>query len=411
MAVTSERFLLEKCYIDTSYYNISEGQTVAMVQGIYNFEEYSNEQELKVIEIVANDGYSIENLTFEMIDNDGNVFNNDSIINATDKWIMTVDDYMDNEFPYDFSNMVKSDNQEIEIYHLSGEKYMGVHKTNTGVMYFLPFIVPKWGNFSAIKESDGSELLLNKGTFIDKIDTSGLGTYKRVDTYHTLMFSIDGGGSETSLETFYNTYQLSYEDLEAAKRNGVLTNDVVINTYSYPYVLTDNIVGSTIKIGGMDTDIVADVLLGNSKLEIFSHELNYTYSGVDELILSIPFMSSDIYLDYEQVNNTILKMIVNYDNLTGQTTLFLYSDDTLITTDSYDIESAIPINYVGVMSGYGDSEKRLSYSDVTLRFRFRDSTPLADKTGYIEGRFNKVDGLNVSELDELNRQITYGLIL
>lgn len=411
MAVTSERFLLENCYIDTSYYYLSSGQMKMFVQTIYNHEEYSNEQELNFIEIVASDGYSVENLTFEMIDNDGNVFNNDSITNATDKWIMTVRDYLDNEYRYDFMNMLESDNQEIEIYHLSGEKYMGVHRTNSGVMYFLPFIVPMWGNFSAIKESDGSELLLNKGTFIDRIDTSGLGSYKRIDNYHTLMFSIEGGGSDDPLETFYNTYQLSYGDLESAKRNGILTNDVVINTYSYPYVLMDNISDSTIKIGDLDTAIIADVLLGNSQLEIFSHELNYTYSGVDELILSIPFMSSDIYLDYEQVNNTVLKMVINYDNLTGQTTLFLYSDDTLLTTDSYDIESSIPINYVGVMSGYGSSEKRLSYSDVTLRFRFRDSVPLVDKTGYIEGRFDKVEGLNVSELDELNKQITYGLIL
>lgn len=411
MAVTSERFLLENCYIDTSWLDLNTNKT--MVQVIYNFDEYSNEEDLECIELVAKDGYSVENLTFEMIDNDGNVFNNDSITNATDKWIMTVDEYIQ-DAPYDFVNMSESDSQEIEIYHLSGKKYMGVHRTNSGVMYFIPLIVPMYGNYKAIKESDGSELLLNKDGFISRKKGTFGGT-ERFDNYHTLMFSItggsEGGGSDDPLETFYNTYQLSYEDLEAAKRNGILTNDVVINTYSYPYVLTDNISDSTIKIGNMDTAIVADVLLGNSQLEIFSHELNYTYSGVDELILSIPFMSADIYLDYEQVNHTILKMIINYDNLTGQTTIFLYSDDTLITTDSYDIESSIPINYVGVMSGYGDSEKRLSYSDVTLRFRFRDSVPLADKSGYIEGRFDKVEGLNVSELDELNKQITYGLIL
>lgn len=408
MTVTSERFLLENCYIDTSYYNVNTGQMI--VQGIYNHRDYSNKQTLQFIEIVANDGYSIENLTFELIDNDGNVFNNDSITNATDKWIMTVSEYTRKNTPDDFLNMIGSDNQEIEIYHLSDDKYMGVHITNSGVMYFMPLIVPMYGNYTAIKESDGSELKLNKDGFITEV-VNALGGAKREDNYDTLMFSIEGGGSEAPLETFYNTYQISYEDLEVAKNKGILTDDVVINTYSYPYVLTDNISESTIKIGDMDTAIVADVLLGNSQLEIFSHELNYTYSGVDELILNIPFMSSDIYLDYEQVNNTILKMMVNYDNLTGQTTLFIYSDDTLITTDSYNIESAIPINYVGVMSGYSDSEKRLSYSDVTLRFRFMDSVPLTDRTGYIEGRFDKVEGLNISELDELNKQITYGLIL
>lgn len=417
MAVTENNFNLENCGLDTSYINNNQ----VIIDMTYSYEDYQEHKRevMQSFYVVADDGFSVDSIEFEFENITGGTISSDMLVDYNSQAIFKLDknlftsavgDTTPNDLLY--QAVRGHENTHFDVYKGTGDMYLGIFRIGNLSKILLPLREHSGGTpFTLTNELEETVTLRWDFPRNREIDYM-TGQMKIIERMNKI--SIVAGIYESPIEevpTFFSTYQLNYQEMVEMLESGAIIEEVVSNSYSYPYVLTENISREFIEIASLQTNVMADKISGTSSLTLFEYEVPLFESLVTTMILNIPYMTRDIMLSYSELKGTLLKGIISYDNVTGETTFRLSTDDVEILVESHPIESEIPLLFGGEIKVDRDSERRIGFRDVMVSYVMEVEKPLENITGYVQGHFNHVQGLNLSELNELNKQIVDGLLL
>ena len=231
-----------------------------------------------------------------------------------------------------------------------------------------------------------------------------------ISLLNNLMFTAE---SEEELEpdiynSFFTTYYVDINILREIKQKGTVSEELIINTYSYPIKFNEEqLVESTIKTGYISTEIIANIFKNNyNSLDIFKFTVP-DISNVNECYLKIPF-NNDISLDYEDIKGKTIRGYITYEVLTNTTTLFITDEEKILYKNIISLGVEIPFKPTGELRNYKDAETRLAYEEPKLYIK---GVGKSIKGNYLRGFIEIPNNILKDELDLLNNLLNEGVYI
>lgn len=232
-----------------------------------------------------------------------------------------------------------------------------------------------------------------------------------ISLLNDLMFTAESEGDlEPDINnSFFTTYYVDIDTLREIMQKGTVTEDLIINTYSYPIKFADEqLVESTIKAGYTGTEVIARVFKKNyTSLDIFKFTVP-DISDVTECYIKIPF-NNDISLDYEDIKGKTIRGYITYEVLSNTTTLFIEDEEwNILYKNIISIGIEIPYKPTGELKGYKDVQTRLAYEEPKLYIK---GVGKSVKGNYLRGFIKPPNNILKDELDLLNSLLNEGVFI
>jgi len=232
----------------------------------------------------------------------------------------------------------------------------------------------------------------------------------RISILNDLLFTAE---SEEGLEpdinnSFFTTYYVDVNILREIKQQGIVGEELIINTYSYPIKFNDEqLAESTIKTGYISTEIIAKIFRNNyTSLDIFKFTVP-DISDVNECYIKIPF-NNDISLDYEDIKGKTIRGYITYEVLTNTTTLFITDEEKILYKNIVSLGVEMPYKPTGELSNYRDTQTRLAYEEPKLYIK---GVGKSVKGNYLRGFIKAPDNILKDELNLLNNLLNEGVFI
>ena len=208
----------------------------------------------------------------------------------------------------------------------------------------------------------------------------------------------------------FTTYVLTGEQMLHLRGQGVVYNDMIINTYNFPIAFdSDSLIERDMHIDGSDVDIpVKEFKDITNEIPIFE----FTIPELPDvtLVTLFPIFKEGISLNYDSVRGKVLKGVSVYDCLSNTNYLKIYADDVLIDYVSYNIQTQIPINWDNVqLEKSGTIGQRIPYFKSYMIILYGKLEQVTEVTkGYIRGSVENMDSLILKDELELMNNLFRG---
>lgn len=406
-----ENYNLENCYCDTSYYDNQESSIV-----VSNFDN-SHSQIYKInnyLVINANDGFKLDNeFSFDLYPTNSNTWyeneplnyitiTNDNFTELNSDLILDIDV---NRWDFQLNGVNVNDSL---VYKFNIE-------TNKGFIFLI-------GGFSDSKlifgfytdstfgSSEYDDYNLTQNDFYitaRDVDDNPIGYLSLLEN---LNFSATGGAIEPDVfKNIFRTYYIDNETMQEIRDSGSITDDILINTYSYPLKFNDDdLENVNIKIGNIQEQIQTNTFKKNiTNLEIFKFEIP-AIPNVSKCIVRIPF-DNNINLEYDEIKNKIITGYISYEVLTNTTTLFINDGEKTIYKNIISISVKLPYKPTGNLDGYNEPTTRLSVEQPLLYIK---GYKKSNKTNFLKGFItNKINNILKDEIDILDDLLKNGVYI
>ena len=210
-------------------------------------------------------------------------------------------------------------------------------------------------------------------------------------------------------KNIFTTYVVNPSTLSEIVGKQEIYNDIIVNTLSYPIKFKDeDLIETTIKLGGMETSITGKVFNKNNiKTDIFKFTIP-KFNNVEQCILNLPFNNS-VSLNYEDLENKTITGTLILEVLTGSTTLLINNGDYNIYKGKFNLESSLPYKPTGELASYTNPETRLSNDVPLLIIKCSQIIKQDDLiNGIIE---SEIKGILKTELELLNSLTEKGVLI
>lgn len=223
--------------------------------------------------------------------------------------------------------------------------------------------------------------------------------------------SASGGDSptDTVTENVFTTYYINTDTIDEIRKVGVVPNDIIINTYSYPLKFNEDVLlESSIVTGHITTPIKTNTFkYGVVTIDIFKFEVP-EITDVSSVIIRLPF-NNNISLNYEDIRNKTITGSISYEVVTNTTTLFISNGDYNIYKDIFPIGIKVPYQPTGVFTGYSEPNTRLGIEPPTLLIKGK--IPI-EKTNYLKGSIKEpIKNILKNEINLLNTLLEKGVFI
>ena len=405
-----ENFNLVNCYVDTSFYS---GEWETIFTSKFSNEEEQIELIKKYFVVVANPGYKLKpEFSFKLqpqvgVDYDENI-----------EWLEITQE--------DFQPLTRELNLNINLtrhdFQLTGVNINNslVYETEINDIPIYLFLLGGFNEHKLIFRLYRKHTIDSGGTygndnlyilpFCSEI-TDFIGQHLGfISLLNDLMFTAE---SEEELEpdinnSFFTTYYVGINILREIKQQGIVGEELIINTYSYPIKFNDEqLVESTIKTGYISTEIIAKIFRNNyTSLDIFKFTVP-DISDVNECYIRIPF-NNDISLDYEDIKGKTIRGYITYEVLTNTTTLFITDEEKILYKNIISLGVEIPYKPTGELSNYRDTQTRLAYEEPKLYIK---GVGKSVKGNYLRGFIKAPNNILKDELNLLNNLLNEGVFI
>lgn len=408
-----ENYNLVNCYVDTSYYVL---QNNTIYTSKFNNELEQTERIRKYLVVVANPGFKLKpQFSFKL--QPKREWDDDS---ASIEWV----EVTHNNFYIITEELNLNINVTRDDFQLAGidlSKSLVFETTIDGTTYYLfllggfnehKFVFALYRKITSSSHDTYGDIKLNNTPFtLPCWDWDEGGIIGYISILNDLMFTAE---SEEELEpdindSFFTTYYVDIDTLREIRQKGTVTEDLIINTYSYPIKFTDRqLVESTIKAGYTSTEITTKIFKKNyTSLDIFKFTVP-DISDVTECYIKIPF-NSDISLDYEDIKGKTIRGYITYEVLSNTTTLFIEDEDgNILYKNIISIGVEIPYKPTGELKGFKDVQTRLAYEEPKLYIK---GVGKSVKGNYLRGFIKPPNNILKDELDLLNSLLNEGVFI
>lgn len=208
--------------------------------------------------------------------------------------------------------------------------------------------------------------------------------------------------------SFFTTYYVNIDTLREIKHKGSVSEELIINTYSYPIKFDDEqLTETTIKTGYISTEVKADIFKNNyTSLDIFKFTIP-DISDVTECYIKIPF-NSNVNLNYEDIKGKTIRGYITYEVLTNTTTLFITDEENILYKNIISIGVEIPFKPTGELKGYKNVQTRLAFEEPKLYIK---GVGKSVKGNYLKGFISEPKNILKDELDLLNNLLNEGVYI
>lgn len=406
-----ENYNLVNCYVDTSYYS--------RIDNTIFTSKFSNEEEQiepikRYLVVVAKPGFKLKpEFSFKL--QPKREWDDDS---ASVEWVEVTHN--------NFYIMTEELNLNIDVtredFQLAGidlSKSLVFETTFNDTPYFL-FLLGGFNEHKLVFALYYQTTSSSRGTYGDIklqsqefaplcFDSDGelLGS---ISIINDLMFTAESEELEPDInDSFFTTYYVNVNTLREIRQKGTVTEDLIINTYSYPIKFDDEqLVETTIKVGYTSTDITAKIFRKNyTSLDIFKFTVP-DISDVTECYIKIPF-NNDISLDYEDIKGKTIRGYITYEVLSNTTTLFIEDEGgNILYKNIITIGVEIPYKPSGELKGFKDTQTRLAYEEPKLYIK---GVGKSVKGNYLRGFIKPPNNILKDELDLLNNLLNGGVFI
>jgi len=416
-----ENTILNNVYLYYSFWRNGQVNVVKIDKDSTNITDLELE-----FKIIANDGYKIDytNGHFELDMRDINVEDLPKLTEPTDNYLLKIDL---SEFATAEKIGTFKDNLDVDGYDCN---FKNVDITNFKTIEKTLSFKNDYGEVSSVKYY---------AVLIDPKETSCmLGVYTKVTNMPfgglSLLHSFKNDYGETSPDTFFNVHKIDFNakvagvEPEKPLSENIFTtyvvdpstlteitsgkeiyNEIIINTLSYPLKFKDDDLTETkIKLAGEETATTGKTFnKQNVKTEIFKFTVP-TFNNVDQCTINLPFNNS-ISLNYEDLENKTITGTLNYEVLTGSTTLIINNGEYNIYKGGFDLESDLPYKPTGQFANYSKTETRLSNDPPLLIIK---CSQIVKQNEVIKGTVkSEIKGILKSELELLNMLTEKGVLI
>lgn len=204
----------------------------------------------------------------------------------------------------------------------------------------------------------------------------------------------------------FSTYILSGEDIIQLRKEQILYNEIVINTYNYPLKFDpETLIETNLKFesANMDFDVLEFKSVKN-EIEIFKFKIPIL-ENVSTITL-YPIFKSGIPLNYDIVKGKTLTGISEYEASTNTNILKLYVDDVLIDYYEYDIQTPIPLNWdTDYMKHVNTIGNRIPYlkSYIIITYNKLEQVSMVNK--FLKGEVLNIDSKILKDEFEILKQL------
>lgn len=401
-----ENFTLTNCYVDTSYQD-RDGT-------IYTSKFSENEPQKDKIygdfTIVANDGFTLKpEFTFKLLPQTKSLYNP----NITEWDTITQDDFspIDKPFIWNFKS------KDFKLHGLDINKSLVHTKLNSdGTVFYRIMLL---GGFNPYK------LVF---TWLSPDKRFGRVTYDN-ENYEDIYFSRYNGNntpmsllddivftaeSDTPVEpdvtdNLFTTYYLDSNKLDEIRQLGTVSNEIIINTYSYPIKFPDeSLKDTTIKTGFISQVLESKTFIKNiTTLDVFIFDVP-DIPDVTECYIRIPF-NNNVNLKYEDIRGKRIRGYISYEVLTNTTTLFITDEVETLFKNVITIGIKVPFKPTGIIGGFSEPIIRLASETPKLFIKGMKETV---KGNYIQGKIKEpIKRILKNELDILNELLNKGVFI
>ena len=406
-----ENFNLVNCYVDTSYYS--------RIDNTIFTSKFSNEEEqIEIIRrylvVVANPGFKLKpEFSFKLQPN--REWDDDS---TSVEWVEVTHN--------NFYIMTEELNLSIDVtkedFQLAGidlSKSLVFETTFNDTPYFL-FLLGGFNEHKLVFALYYQTTSSSRNTYGDiNLESQEFSPHcfdgegellGNISIINDLMFTAESEELEPDInDSFFTTYYVDVNTLREIRQKGTVTEDLIINTYSYPIKFADEqLVETTIKAGYTSTDITAKIFKKNyTSLDIFKFTVP-DISDVTECYIKIPF-NSDISLDYEDIKGKTIRGYITYEVLSNTTTLFIEDENgNILYKNIITIGVEIPYKPSGELKGFKDTQTRLAYEEPKLYIK---GVGKSVKGNYLRGFIKPPNNILKDELDLLNSLLNEGVFI
>lgn len=407
-----ENYNLVNCYVDTSYYVL---QNNTIYTSKFNNELEQTERIRKYLVVVANPGFKLKpEFSFKLQPN--REWDDDS---TSIEWREVTHNnfYIITE---ELNLNIDVTKQDFQLAGIDLSKSLVFETTFNGTTYYLfllggfnehKLVFALYYQTTSSRDTYGDIKLGNTPFAVPCYDWNEGAIIGYVSILNDLMFTAE---SEEDLEpdinnSFFTTYYVDIDTLREIRQKGTVTEDLIINTYSYPIKFADEqLVETTIKAGYTSTEVAAKIFKKNyTSLDIFKFTVP-DISDVTECYIKIPF-NSDISLDYEDIKGKTIRGYITYEVLSNTTTLFIEDEDgNILHKNIISIGVEIPYKPTGELKGFKDMQTRLAYEEPKLYIK---GVGKSVKGNYLRGFIKPPNNILKDELDLLNSLLNEGVFI
>ena len=405
-----ENFNLVNCYVDTSYYS--------RIDNTIFTSKFSNEEEQietikRYLVVVANPGFKLKpEFSFKLQPN--REWDDDS---TSVEWVEVTHN--------NFYIMTEELNLSIDVtkedFQLAGidlSKSLVFETTFNDTPYFLfllggfnehKLVFALYYQTTSSSRNTYGDINLESQEFSPRCFDGEGELLGNISIINDLMFTAESEELEPDInDSFFTTYYVDVNTLREIRQKGTVTEDLIINTYSYPIKFDEQLVETTIKAGYTSTDITAKIFKKNyTSLDIFKFTVP-DISDVTECYIKIPF-NSDISLDYEDIKGKTIRGYITYEVLSNTTTLFIEDENgNILYKNIITIGVEIPYKPSGELKGFKDTQTRLAYEEPKLYIK---GVGKSVKGNYLRGFIKPPNNILKDELDLLNSLLNEGVFI
>lgn len=251
------------------------------------------------------------------------------------------------------------------------------------------------GRYFKIK---GGTILIDSGTSVTQIVSINVNAEKTGEVIE-----------EDTTDGLFTTYVVSQNDLKNITKSGKITNEIIINTFSYPVKFNEtDLLKTNIVLGNTPIEGLTGFRFKRPepKIKIFSFNVPYL-KDVENCKLLIPF-NPEITLDYDIIRGKVISGYIQYEVSTNSTTLYIDNGDVEFYKDVLVIETVVPFKPTGEYANFKETEKRLGKQVPTLLIKCLQEEK---QQIFIQGKIEyPITGILKEELNLLNDELEKGVI-
>ena len=416
-----ENTILNNVYLYYSFWRNGQVNVVKVEKDSGNAKDLGLE-----FKVIANDGYKIDytNGHFEIDMRYLEESEAKKLTEPTDNDLLKIDlsEFTTAEKIGNFKDNLDVDGYDCNFKNVDITNFKTIEKTIsfkndygevTNDKYYIVLIDPKetscmLGVYTKATNMPFSGIYLTQSFKNDYGETSP-NTFFKV---HKIDFNAKAAGVEPEKplsDNIFTTYVVDPSKLTTLSGKQEIYNEIIINTLSYPLKFKDEDLTETkIKLAGEETSVTGKTFNKNNvKTEIFKFTVP-TFNNVEQCTLNLPFNNS-ISLNYEDLQNKTITGYLNFEVLTGSSTLIINNGEYNIYKGNFDLESELPYKPTGQFANYSKSETRLSNEPPLLIIK---CSQIVKQDEVIKGIIkSEIKGILKSELELLNSLTEKGVLI
>ena len=416
-----ENVILNNVYLYYSFWRNGQVNVVKIDKDSTNVTDLNLE-----FKIIANDGYKIDytNGHFELDMRDIELEDLKTLTDPAEKYLLKIDL---NEFATAEKIGTYKENLDVDTWY---SNFKNVDLTNFKTIEKTISFKNDYGEVSSKKyyinliDPKETSFMLGVYTNTNSLPFSGIDLIQSFkndygetspDTFfnvHKIDFNAKVAGVEPEKplsKNIFTTYVVDPETLTTISSEKEIYNEIIINTLSYPLKFKEeDLTETAIKLAGEETATTGKTFnKQNAKIEIFKFTIP-TFNNVEQCTINLPFNNS-ITLNYEDLENKTITGYLNYEVLTGSTTLIINNGEYNIYKGSFDLESDLPYKPTGQYANYSKAETRLSNDPPLLIIK---CSQIVKQNEVIKGTVkSEIKGILKNELELLNMLTEKGVLI